>query len=124
MFYIQRQKQIMTLSNRVSVYEIKQVLQQIVDIVGYKDFTIRDLETKLDISPRRISSILIKASYRGLCKTVGTKEYLFISKSNKMYRSVNKYRIDKTRYHPKDNEKIHLDIIQRATNDNINMQSF
>ncbi len=94
----------MTYSNRVSVYEIKQVLQQIVDIVGYNDFTIRDIETKLKLSSRRISSILIKASFRGLCKTVGTKEYLFMSKSNKMYRSVNKYRIDKARYHPKGNK--------------------
>lgn len=85
----------MTYSSRVSVYEVKQVLHQIFDVVGYNDFTIRDIENKINISSRRISSILIKANYRGLCKTVGTKEYLFISKSNKMYRSVNKYRISK-----------------------------
>lgn len=92
----------MTYSSRVSVYEIKQVLQQIFDVVGYDDFTIRDIESKIKLSSRRISSILIKASYRGLCKKVGIKEYLFISKSNKMYRSVNKYRISESKYNSKD----------------------
>lgn len=79
--------------NRVTSYEIKNVLCEIYNIIGYNDFTILDIKEKIKTDSRRLPSILFKASYCGLCMTVGTKRHKYIYNKTFMYRQINKYRL-------------------------------
>lgn len=85
----------MTRTNRITTYEIKQFLKKAFDIVGYNTFVVKDLEEKMGIDARRISYILLKASYHGLCKNTRIIKYPFKYKGITTYRYVNEYAINK-----------------------------
>lgn len=88
----------MTRPNRVTSYETKQFLQQAFSIVKYNLFVVKDLEKKIGFNTRRISYILFKASYYGYCKNIGTRKYPFTYNGKTVYRYVNEYRINKSKY--------------------------
>ena len=84
--------------NRITSYETKQFLQKAFDIVRYNPFVVKDLEEGTGFNSRRISHILFKASYYGLCKNIGTRKYPFTYNGITMYRHVNEYRINKPKH--------------------------
>lgn len=79
--------------HRITTYEMKQCICNIHNIVGYNDFTVVDIRDKLGITSRRISHILFKANFYGLCNIIGTKNHIYQTKRQKIYRQINKYQL-------------------------------
>ena len=88
----------MTRTNRITAYETKQFLHQVFDIVEYNSFVVKELEKKTEFNTRRISYILFKACYYGYCTHIGERKYPFIYNGKTIYRCVNEYRINKSKY--------------------------